>query len=207
MIGILRTRRSLETFIRLEPLRFATTLRSAVLEMEGVDRVMLLVALLNLDSVAAATASANQPGVAPASTRNLDDFVFLLSVMHSRHPEGSAARKRVFWLTTAALVDRLGELATRNRKLVRSLQEIWIELARGGEDIRTVLASDDTWSAAQTRRLLTLCERYQGREFVTFELMPKWLFNYQTTRRFLRENDIDVFPEAWRPLSPRPLSF
>ena len=44
-------------------------------------------------------------------------------------------------------------------------------------------------------------------EFVTFEMMPKWLFNYQTTRRFLRENAIDVFPEVWRPLSTRPLSF
>ena len=33
---------------------------------------------------------------------------------------------------------------------------------------------------------------------MTFEMMPKWLFNFQTTRRFLRENDIDLFPEAWR---------
>ncbi len=207
MIGILRTKRSLESFIRLEPLRFAATVRSAVLDMQGAEQVMLLVALLNLDSLAAATASANQPGAEPRSTPNLDDFVFLVSLMHDRHPEGGAAKRRVSWLTTAALVDRLGALATRNRKLVRALQEIWIELARGEEDVHDVLANDDTWHPAQALRLLALHERYRGREFVTFEMMPKWLFNYQTTRRFLRENAIDVFPEVWRPLSTRPLSF
>lgn len=204
MIGIVRTKRSLETFIRLEPLRFAATIRSAVLEMDGVDRVMLLVGLLSLDSVTASMNAANRAGLGPRSTRNLDDFIFLLSLAHSRHPQDGAARKRVFWLTTAALVDRLGGLAARNRKLVRSLQEIWIELARSGEDVRSILARDDTWCPTQTRRLLALHDRYQGREFVTFEMMPKWLFSYQTTRRFLRQNDIDVFPEVWRPLSARP---
>jgi hypothetical protein len=206
MIGILRTKRSIESFIRLEPLRFAAAVRSAVLDLQGPEQVMLLVALLNLDSLAA-TASANQPGVEPRSTRNLDDFVFLVSLMHDRHPEGSGAKKRASWLITAALVDRLGALATRNRKLVRALQEIWIDLARGDGDVHGVLANDDTWHPAQALRLLALHDRYRGREFVTFEMMPKWLLNYQTTRRFLRENAIDVFPEVWRPLSARPLSF
>ena len=71
MIGILRTKRSLESFIRLEPLRFAATVRSAVLDMQGAEQVMLLVALLNLDSLAAATASANQPGAEPRSTTSV----------------------------------------------------------------------------------------------------------------------------------------
>ncbi|MGE3741598.1 MAG: hypothetical protein AB7I59_19070, partial [Geminicoccaceae bacterium] len=69
------------------------------------------------------------------------------------------------------------------------------------EDVRTVLASDDVWHPAQARRLLMLFERYQGRDFVTFEMMPKWLFKFQTTRRYLRQNNIDLFPEVWRPRS------
>ncbi|MGD9508996.1 MAG: hypothetical protein AB7I59_19065 [Geminicoccaceae bacterium] len=205
MIGIVRTKRSLETFIRLEPLRFATTVRGAVLDMDGVARVMLLVALLSLDSVAAAASPADRTAPGPTSRRNLDEFVFLLSLAHDRHPGGSVARRRVSWLTTAALVDRLGELAARNGKLVRSLQEIWVELARRDDDARTILAHDDTWCPTQARRLLDLHDRYQGREFVTFEMMPKWLFNFQTTRRFLRENDVGLFPEAWRQPHARPL--
>jgi hypothetical protein len=166
---------------------------------------MLLVALLSLDSVAAATGSADR--LAPASTfrRNLDDFVFLLSLAHERHPGSSVAKRRASWLTTAAFIDRLGELAARNCKLVRSLQEIWVELARCGDDPRTILARDDTWSPTQAQRLLDLHDRYRGREFVTFEMMPKWLFSFQTTRRFLRENDINLFPETWRQPYARPL--
>lgn len=207
MIDVLPTknwpRKSLETFVRLEPLRFAAMMRGAVLEMDGVGRVMLLVAMLNLDTVTNAMASANEGVPGAASIWNLDDLLFLLSLSQGRHPDGSPARKRFVWLSTAALMNRLGELAVRNRKLIRALQEIWIELVRSGEDVRTVLAKDDTWHPAQARRLLTLLERYHGREFVTFEMMPKWLFNFQTTRRYLRQNDIDIFPEAWRPLSTR----
>lgn len=107
----------------------------------------------------------------------------------------------------AALVNRLGELATRNRKLIRALQEVWIELVCSGGEAGRTLANDDTWLPAQKCTLLTLYRRYQGRDFVTFELMPKWLFGYQTTRRFLRQNDVDLFPEAWRPLASRPSSF
>jgi hypothetical protein len=198
-------RKSLETFVRLEPLRFAAKMRDAVLGMDGGGRVMLLVAMLNLDTVTDAVASANEEVPGPGSIWNLDDLLFLLSLSQCGQPDGSAAERRLAWLSTAALMNRLGELALHNRKLLRALQEIWIELVRSGEDVRTVLAKDDTWHPAQARRLLTLFDRYQGREFVTFELMPKWLFKFQTTRRYLRQNNIDVFPEAWRSSSSRGL--
>ncbi|MGE3294813.1 MAG: hypothetical protein AB7O95_25885 [Geminicoccaceae bacterium] len=205
MIDVLPTkngpRKSLETFVRLEPLRFAARMRDAVLDMDGVGRVMLLVAMLNLDTVADAVASANEEIPRSGSIWNLDDLLFLLSLSQSGQPDGSAARRRLVWLSTAALMNRLGELTLHNRKLLRSLQEIWIELVRSGEDVRTVLASDDVWHPAQARRLLMLFERYQGRDFVTFEMMPKWLFKFQTTRRYLRQNNIDLFPEVWRPRS------
>jgi hypothetical protein len=211
MIDTLPTRKwskkSLETFVRLEPLRFATMVRDTILEMDDAEHVMVLVAMLNLDSMTETMASANQGAPEAASICNLDNLLFLLALTQGRPPNGSPADRRLAWLKIAALVNRLGDLATRNRKLIRALQEIWIELVRSGGEVGRTLARDDTWLPAQTRTVLTLYERYQGRDFVTFELMPKWLFGYQTTRRFLRQNDVDLFPEVWRPLASRPSSF